>query len=785
MSPNTSMIEGVQEGKLAMGIPRPTGEYAGQMLDPGGWPEANEDAFYDRAQEYNQVLRKVTDVMDSTRRQQVEVFEGGVWSGGAANAANGALGANVNQMGTLQDYLATVITWHQHIAGLVAQAKADIGDNVDGAQREISILENDTELDAEERAAAISALVRQTHAANASLVSETAEQVLASKNWKPPHNALTDLLHQVTPAAPEVPTLVVPTPDGSAPVTPAPTPFEPTPANPYPPNSPGAPSNPVTPTPFEPTPANPYPPNTPGAPVNPVTPGAPGTPISPGIPSAPVMPTNPATPVTPGAPVPPVTPAKPKPETPTPPVAPGGPVGPGTPTPGDVKPAPVTPGPGPSPQPGPLPPSPGQPSMPQGPGTPSTPSAPGTDPAHVKPAATAPSASPTHPTAGPSAPSRGDDGSSPAVAPAAAAGIPPASRAGSAGPGAAAASAGAAPGQATSSGAGAASRPASGRAPTGPSGRAPTNASVRSAAARNAPPAHPAPPPARDDRGKDKNEAADITPGPSVPVSAARAARDAAAAATRRSAKDDPLRLARRIAAALNAPDIANADDYGFHWITAVTTDGEIVVANSYGLAYIPERVQLPNKVYLASADRTIPPDENARCATYPILAVQNWVTYHDLKLRAVIGTAEQLANSDPGAAKIVLEPEDIPESGAKMIGRTRLEVVDPSAAAQLAETEDLRLTDLLPPAPADENPPDDERHMRWFELMKPMTSTATGREKAHLRAFHAFAAHSQELALHHAYGAAEPEAQRSAVEEFLYWRYVAGLLETALSEPS
>src|SRR4051794_34670071 len=102
-----------------MGIPRPTGEYAGQMLDPGGWPEANEDTFYDRAQEYNQVLRRVTDVLDSARHQQVEVFEAGVWSGGAATAANGALGANVNQIGTLQDYLATVITWHQHIAGLV------------------------------------------------------------------------------------------------------------------------------------------------------------------------------------------------------------------------------------------------------------------------------------------------------------------------------------------------------------------------------------------------------------------------------------------------------------------------------------------------------------------------------------------------------------------------------------------------------------------------------------------------------------------------------------------
>ncbi|WP_275578843.1 hypothetical protein [Mycobacterium riyadhense] len=306
----------------------------------------------------------------------------------------------------------------------------------------------------------------------------------------------------------------------------------------------------------------------------------------------------------------------------------------------------------------------------------------------------------------------------------------------------------------------------------------------RAASARTAPPTRPAPPPERgDDRDKEKAESVDhVTPSPSVPVSAARKARDAVAAASRRSSKDDPLRLARRIAAALNAPDIRHDDDYGFFWITAVTTDGEIVVANSYGLAYIPEDVELPNKVYMASADHAIPADEKARTATYPMLAVQGWAAYHDLKLRAVIGTAEQLANSDPGAAKIVLEADDIPDSG-KMTGRSRLEVVDPSAAAQLADTDDLRLIDLLPPAPAADNPPDDERHMFWFDLMKPMTSTATGREVAHLRAFHAFAVHAQELALHQAHGAADPEAQRPAVADWMYWRYVAGLLDSALSD--
>jgi hypothetical protein len=53
----------------------------------------------------------------------------------------------------------------------------------------------------------------------------------------------------------------------------------------------------------------------------------------------------------------------------------------------------------------------------------------------------------------------------------------------------------------------------------------------------------------------------------------------------------------------------------------------------------------------------------------------------------------------DHPAAKVVLEPDDIPESG-DMAGRSRLEVVNPQAAEQPSTTSDLHLTDLLPPAP-------------------------------------------------------------------------------------
>ena len=110
---------------------------------------------------------------------------------------------------------------------------------------------------------------------------------------------------------------------------------------------------------------------------------------------------------------------------------------------------------------------------------------------------------------------------------------------------------------------------------------------------------------------------------------------------------------ARRIAAALN---MGGVSDFGFYWVTGLTADGSIVVANSFGLGYIPDGVNLPPQVSMATADETILPQERAKWATYPVLAIQGWAQAHNQKLRAVIATEEQFASFDPGVAKVVLQ---------------------------------------------------------------------------------------------------------------------------------
>jgi hypothetical protein len=159
---------------------------------------------------------------------------------------------------------------------------------------------------------------------------------------------------------------------------------------------------------------------------------------------------------------------------------------------------------------------------------------------------------------------------------------------------------------------------------------------------------------------------------------------------------------------------------------------------------------------------------------------VQGWAAHHNKKLRAVIATSEQFGRSDPGAAKVVLEPEDIPATGV-MTGRSRLEVVDPDSAAVLAETADDGLLDLLPPAPADSDRNADQLSTLAWEVVRPLTGSAEGRETLHLKAFGPYAALERDIALAAAHTAAETDARRTAVADWLYWRHVGELLHSAL----
>jgi hypothetical protein len=206
-------------------------------------------------------------------------------------------------------------------------------------------------------------------------------------------------------------------------------------------------------------------------------------------------------------------------------------------------------------------------------------------------------------------------------------------------------------------------------------------------------------------------------------------------------------------------------------------------VANSYGLAYVPEGLQLPEQVILASADSTISPSERATWTTYPIQALRGWTQQHGAELRVVIGLKKQLVEAGTSVPVIELTLDDIPASG-KMIGLNRLEIVDPEAANRLATATDLQLTDLLPPAPAGQAPEDKSKGL-WFQVAKTMASGKDGRGVAHLKAFNDFAIHLQGLTLAAAHSAVGPTEQRDAIAEWMYWTHITGILKDVFAEPA
>lgn len=277
-----------------------------------------------------------------------------------------------------------------------------------------------------------------------------------------------------------------------------------------------------------------------------------------------------------------------------------------------------------------------------------------------------------------------------------------------------------------------------------------------------------------------------------IPVSAARAEREAiagamnaeAAGARRSGSSGDAASLAVRIAAALNAADSPGRELFGFFWATGVTTRGHILVANSYGLGYIPAGLSLPEQVRLVSLDDTVPLADRAGAVTRPWRALLGWTQAKGVGLRTVIGTSEQLSNVDVGAAQQILADDDIPAT-SRMSGRDRLMIVAPEAARRLAATADEALTALLPPAPTDVEAPTDRTADLLFSVGTPLMSEATGREVAHLKALLAYADHCEELAIHAGHTAVDPAEQRTAIADGVYWNHLAALTDAALQSLS
>lgn len=766
-----------------MRIEKPGGEYADRLLEPDGWPDVDEGRLYDCATVYTQTLQDLTfNAAEPWEHERSETFHGGIWSGRAAGVANAKADAYSQKFAEQQKNLVAATTWNNRVAGMVTTAKTTITENVHDAQRLIKEIENsnDPNADEDDRKVAIDNIVNTYHALNVGVVAGTSAQIPAFDTWSPSIGAMEQLLSQSLAAARPVAPL---------PVTSVNPPFSKI-------RNSGMPSGSATA------------PSPPGdvagqAPVSMRGGGeSAGSVTKPG-PSELVV-EQAQTPgvvreggESPGSsPIPAPQPQSPLPgSVPTTPIAnPSAPA----PAPGSRPTTPSVGGGGSSSSSG------GSSASPMG-------SSGGASSGASGAGASGPGSSSSNPSSGQSSPataaaadksaaagSGSQTGKAPVQMP-----IQP--------PPPVATSAPVAPPTApidptTASTTSAMSPAASTPAPTGgPSTGGGMSGPVAGAPAAGAPPpppvslgppstpapAAPVPPAGAMGPGVAPAAASSSSTGGAaaapIPVSAARSEREMMAAASkagalrRKSGGLDPVSIAHRIGAALNAPDVVRPSDFGFFWVTAVTAEGTILVANSYGIAYIPEGINLPEQVQFVSADESVPAAQRGQWATYPIVALTGWAACHGQQLRAVIGTHAQLDRFDSGAHKVYVEDDDIPPSG-KMQGRSRLEVVFPESTARLAAVSDGDLTALLPPAGADIKPPADDSQILWWEVSKPMISEDPGRVLPHLQAFQSYAAHVADRSLYSAHTAPDPLAQRAAIADWTYWLHQYDLLSEALN---
>lgn len=727
-----------------MGIDKFPGEYIEEMTEPTGWPDIDEDSLTNRANDFLNLRNGVHGAAAFWQAQLNHIIDGGIWSGGAANAGNASMQQRISEMNSLSEHLGKSFAYYNLTAEIVAQTKNSINRNLQAAQTVIGDLRSSPDFSEATKEALIKMYVAWQNSINTAAVATAAGQVAAQAfaKWTPQAGAIPPL-----PLAAPSPTASPPTrfnfasQSGQAPRTVSPAQH----SAPPPARYDLADQQRIGPAPAPPSSGSAQSPSGtgsgPGGGSSPGSPGGLGTPGSPSSPSSPSNPMSTSAPSSSGGPSSASSPSTSATSSPTSGGSPGT-----SPTTGAAAGQPATASPANAAKASQT--SPFQSMANQAP-PPLASSAPATSPA--------PSPAPSQPAA--AAPSAGAGATSPGGA-----GMGGVSGGGSAGP---------APVGGPSAGAPPASPPVPLGPPTTPPPPGPPPATPGAAASATGPGVAPM---------STANTSAGAAPAP-VPVSAARAERDAIASAStagalrRKTNGNDPIQRARHVAAALNVGTM----DFGFFWVTGVTTDGTIVVANSYGLGYIPEGVNLPDHVRMATADESIPAGERAKWATYPILAVQGWAQHHNHQLRAVVATEEQFANFDPGVVKIILTQEDIPEDG-RMQGRSRLAVIAPAAAQQLCAVSDFGLNELLPPASADVEPPADETAKLWFDVAKPLMSTNPQRSTPHLAAFIKYAEHAQTLALHRAQTALEPDDQRRAIADWVYWQHLAVLMSDATS---
>ena len=167
-----------------MGIEKIAGEYIQEMTEPSGWPDIDENILFARANELLELRNAVSAAVDQWNREYSSIFESGSWRGSGAEAGGSSIQTSLRAMSQLQNHLAKGYAYYNMVAGLVAQAKTTINQNLQSAQEMIQTIRETPGLDEQSKEEIIRGYVLSQRGLNASVVVSGASQVSIAREGR-------------------------------------------------------------------------------------------------------------------------------------------------------------------------------------------------------------------------------------------------------------------------------------------------------------------------------------------------------------------------------------------------------------------------------------------------------------------------------------------------------------------------------------------------------------------------------------------------------------------------
>ena len=170
-----------------MGIQKLEVEFVDAMTAGGGWPDTDESTLFARAQQLQLLRNEIASVTNAWNGQYSRVFEGGIWSGGAADAGGASIVSRLSAMKKPDEHLAKGFAYYNWVATIVENTKLSINASLGAAEVEFNRIRGNSSVNQQEE---IMNEVGRRRDSHRQIVSGARGQVPQFGQWNPPTSSI-------------------------------------------------------------------------------------------------------------------------------------------------------------------------------------------------------------------------------------------------------------------------------------------------------------------------------------------------------------------------------------------------------------------------------------------------------------------------------------------------------------------------------------------------------------------------------------------------------------------